>query len=157
MSSAAGKGCASNLRKSASAGGQLEHPSEVKSSTTTGTRLTDFVKEVDSLVREKIAAPKTTEKRMTAMLCRIMSWSHRRDDGSGCFGKGKVTDSASCRRLVMLETCLGQAPWQLDRDRLGNDRNCQSSRAEKRHRRGKLPPSSMPKIVILIDNTELIE
>jgi hypothetical protein len=33
------------------------------------------VKEVDSLVREKIAAPKTTEKRMTAMLSRIMSWS----------------------------------------------------------------------------------
>jgi hypothetical protein len=56
----------------------------------------------------------------------------------------------------MAKDASGQATGLTGTDRVGSDRNCQSSRAENRHRRGKLASNNVPKIVILIDNTILI-
>src|ERR1700758_355818 len=102
MSSAPGKGCLSNFWSSKSAGGQLEQPSEVNSSTTTGVSELAFATDLGAefsanrnAARNAAAAVKT----MRVNRCMLVpqhkkrvygDWMSRAVKGYGSPGPGKT-------------------------------------------------------------------
>src|ERR1700757_3609721 len=121
MSSAPGKGCLSNFWSSKSAGGQLEQPSEVNSSTTTGVSELAFATDLGaefSAKRKEARNAAAVVKAMRVNRCmlvlpaeeaRVHDWMSRAVKGYGSPRTGKsffTTETQRHREIQKTSLCL---------------------------------------------------